>query len=155
MIVKSSRFDILDVPDTKVITLSGGLIGFPSATRFVIVERGSAVVWLQSVDDPTLAFPVVEATRIRASYPDRPLAEIAESAGLGEGRWIAMLVVHVAEGALCANLLAPVLVDLETLRGGQVVLDPEEYDTSVPLSAIRTPAVSARGCAEPRPNQQT
>jgi flagellar assembly factor FliW len=152
MIVMSSRFGVLEVPESKVLTFPNGLIGFPAGKRFVLVERGSAVVWLQCVDDPALAFPAVEATHLGPSYPKRPVADVARDAGLGPGRYLVLLVVHLAAGALCANMLAPVLVELRSREGAQVVLDPDEYDTSVPLSQLRAMIVTPRARVEARAN---
>ena len=57
MQVASSRFGTLDATDDQLVTIEGGLLGFPDATRFVRlpVDDAEGWLWLQSTTDGELA----------------------------------------------------------------------------------------------------
>ena len=53
-----SRFGSIDYQDQDVLHFPDGLVGFSGLNRFLLLEHkpGSAFRWLQSVDDPAVAF---------------------------------------------------------------------------------------------------
>jgi flagellar assembly factor FliW len=137
--LSKTRFGDIEVDDSRAVTFPRGLIGFPDARRFVLLEpRGRApVAWLQSLDIPELAFPVVDGNRIGDQYPQPAAPELARSAGLGSSE-LALLVIVAATGAqrsLIGNVLAPLVVDLQSRTGAQVVLDHRVFSASAPLGA--------------------
>ncbi len=135
--IEGTRFGVVEVEADAVIHFPNGLIGFPNATRFALLERGPGrmVGFLQSLDTPTLAFPVTDASAF-AGYPQPPADELARGVGLPDTD-LAMFVIVAAgnKRALEGNLLAPLLVDVASRRGAQVVLDPRKYSASTCLSA--------------------
>jgi flagellar assembly factor FliW len=143
MQLAGTKFGNIEVDEAKTIAIPGGLIGFANLRRYVLLEpRGKAPVgWLQSLELPALAFPVVDGAAVGPDYPDPGGADLAKEAGLGHGEVAVMVVVAAAAGrGLVANLLAPIVVDLSTRTGAQVVLDPKRFSASEPL-----PGLSARG----------
>jgi flagellar assembly factor FliW len=58
--VPSSRFGDLEVPADSVIEFPAGIIGFPSAKSFIMLEHKPPFSWLQSTQDTDLAFVVVD-----------------------------------------------------------------------------------------------
>lgn len=121
MRVVGTRFGEIELDDAKAIVFSRGLIGFPDARRYVLLEPRSSgqVAWLQSLDIPELAFPVINGGEIPGSYPDPAPEKLARDAGLA-GSDVAVLVIVAAKRGkgLVANLLAPLVVDLESRLGG-------------------------------------
>ena len=59
MRVQSSRFGSIEVERASFIRFPKGMIGFPHDKTFVLLQKepGSAIGWLQSTTNPTLAFP--------------------------------------------------------------------------------------------------
>jgi len=134
MKVESSRFGTLEVDDKKVIGFPKGLIGFPEEDSFVMVHhKGSDVVaWLQSTKTPTLALPVVSVHQFGPAYPDVPLDDAAQRAGLdGSPDDMAALVVLCASPGTPAtvNLQAPIIVDAAKWKGVQTILEGTKYST--------------------------
>lgn len=137
MRLEGTRFGEIELEDSKAIVFPRGLIGFPEARRYVLLERGSRgpVAWLQSLDTPELAFPVIDGVTIGGSYPEPAPAKLAHEAGISESQLAILVVVAAEKGkGLVANLLAPLVVDLESRSGAQVVLDPRKYSAAAPLS---------------------
>jgi flagellar assembly factor FliW len=141
-----TRFGDIEVDDSRAVNFPRGLIGFPEARRFVLLEpRGRVqIAWLQSLDVPELAFPVVDGATLGNSYPQPPPQELARGAGLGATQ-LALLVIVASAGQhknLVANLLAPLVVDLESRTGAQVVLDHRAFSASAPLGTSLPSAAS-------------
>ena len=59
--IESTRFGTIEVPDDIVLTFEQGMIGFPDLRRYAIIKQreDSVFMWLHSLDDGALAFPVV------------------------------------------------------------------------------------------------
>jgi flagellar assembly factor FliW len=127
------------VEDVPVIDMVAPMPGFPDHQRFALVQLDEAGVLcsLQSVDDPQLRFLVVPPS---AFFPDyAPVIDDATVSSLGitsAEDAIVLLVVNPGDepGSATANLLAPVVVNLATRQGGQVVLD-EDLPIRAPLLA--------------------
>src|SRR5690606_31692746 len=92
------------------------------------------VAWLQSVQNPSVAFPLLNATRVGPDYPDVPLETIAEQAGIAFENVadLALLVVLSASAgdAPTVNLMAPVVINVATRVGAQVVLVGSRFQTA-------------------------
>ena len=61
MIVQSTRFGELDVPDGQILDFSQGIMGFPEEKRFALMEYkpDSPFYFLQSLADPDLTFLLI------------------------------------------------------------------------------------------------
>lgn len=123
--------------DVPVIDLVAPLPGFPGHDRFALVrlDEDGVLCALQSVEDPQLRFLVVTP---HLFFPDySPVLDDATVAALeitSTEDVMVLLVVNPGEGlsSATANLLAPVVVNSATRRGGQVVL-AEELPVRAPL----------------------
>jgi flagellar assembly factor FliW len=144
----STRFGNIEVDDTKAIVFRQGLIGFPDARRYVLLYPGGRgkVAWLQSLEETGLAFPVVDGTLLGDEFPQPGAVHLAHEAGIGSTDLAVLVVVAVQKGVgLIANMLAPLIIDLETRSGAQIVLDPQKYSASAQLgpTAYTTAATQA------------
>lgn len=134
MLLETTRFGKVEVPETEVIQFERGIIGFPQATSFTLIPHGSSglIAWLQSTCIPGLAFPVASAHALGDGYPDVDAVAAAEKVGLKTTKQgMALLVVLCAppDEPATVNLLAPLVVDSQTRRGGQVFLEGSRFTT--------------------------
>ena len=59
-------FGEIEIADEKIITMERGMIGFPNLNHFALIfdeEKGqkqTSIMWLQSMDDTDIAFPVMD-----------------------------------------------------------------------------------------------
>lgn len=134
MRVETTRFGSMDVDDSALITMPSGLIGFEMCTRFFLVRHraGESFQWLQSVDEPGLAFVVVDP----AAYFDGYEIEISDSdvekLGLTDAEdAVVLTIVTIRDGGagITANLAAPIVINSKNNIGAQVVLQDERYTT--------------------------
>lgn len=142
MKVDTYLFGAVEVDSEKVITFPNGLVAFESSKRFTLVheeDKGAPVSFtLQSMDDPMLAFQVVDAGALGFNY-ELALTD-AESALLGspqEGE-VAVMQVLFKEGnaaaAITPNLRAPLLINTKTRVGLQKVM--ETFRPNITLSNL-------------------
>ena len=64
--VRSVRFGDFEVAADRVLHFPEGLIGFPRARRFVILDHrpGSPFKWMLCLEQPEVAFAVVEPEQV-------------------------------------------------------------------------------------------
>jgi flagellar assembly factor FliW len=131
----TARFGTIEVEADLIITLVEGMIGFENCKRFVVVRHDgkSAFRWLQSLDVPTVAFPIVEPAEFRPDYA--PTISDSDAALLNltvETPLLVFVVVTIPSGnprGMTANLLAPVVINGETRQGKQVIVQEDIYTT--------------------------
>jgi len=141
MRVESRKFNtVLELDETDVIRFPHGLIGFAAETRFVLLERDNSprIAWLQSVDNPDLALPVISCHDLAEQpYPD---VEVQKAVYFDDeietGEDTAVMVVLTCQNGMVptVNLVAPLVVDSRTRTGVQVLLQNSKFDTRQPLS---------------------
>jgi flagellar assembly factor FliW len=140
MLISSDRFGDLEVAEERVLMFPEGLLGFPDARRFAMVDSHDTGMyfWLQSVDDPALAFLSVVPWAFFPEYtvelPD------AEEKALGirseeDVLVLCLLTVQRDRGLITANLLGPLVVNTVDRVGRQVVLAESGYPVRAPLAA--------------------
>lgn len=134
MQLTSSRFGPIDVPDDAVVDFPGGLVGL-GGNRYALLARGAGgpFLWLQSLDDPNLALPIVNPWDHFPDYSLELAPADAERLGSGAGRDAALYVtVRAGEGGrFSANLRAPILIVGST--GHQVINQAADADVRAPL----------------------
>lgn len=132
MQVKTTRFGVVDIADDKVITFPQGLLGFPDHRQYCLLEPGedACFFWLQSVDEPALAFVLTDPALFFKEYevPIRPEQAEALSIEKMDDAQVFVIVNKVGE-LLTANLQGPLLVNTLNLTGQQLVLADKRWST--------------------------
>ena len=139
MQVKTTRFGVVDIADDKVITFPQGLLGFPDHRRYCLLEPGdeACFFWLQSLDEPALAFVVTDPALFFKDYEVPIRAEQAESLDIDkiEDAQVFVIVNKVGE-MLTANLQGPLLINTLNLSGQQLVLADKRWSTRHTLMQV-------------------
>lgn len=120
-------FGNIDIGPTAILAFPQALPGFPASRRFTLVHEPAdgepASFTLQSLDEPEVALQIVDPTVFGFHYelvltPDeRELLQADNTDDVA-----VMLALLRREGALSANLHAPILLNTKTKRGMQKVL---------------------------------
>ncbi len=142
MTIETNRFGRVNIDPSHIIRFEEGLLGFEQLKRYAIVlcEATEPIQWLQAVDDPTVSLPIVNPFLIKPDYElDVDDGEL-HSIGMPTVEDIlivnAMVLPEQIKNATI-NLSAPILVNLKTKQGRQIVM---EYSQE---NAIRYPAFDA------------
>ena len=133
--VNTLRFGEIEVEEEKVVHFEDGIPAFEDEHEFLIVpyDDESPYVFLQSITTPDLAFLM---TMPFVFFPDYEFELDDESQSrLGIKTQEDMLIYtlltipggKVAE--MTANLMAPVVLNQNTMQARQVVLDKSRYTT--------------------------
>lgn len=146
MRIETLRFGTVDVDDTRIINFPQGLLGFPASRRYALIQTAPdpAFYWLQSVDEPTLAFVVCDPLMFVPEYRvpiRRDDLDALEIPDLSDGQ--VLVIVNKVDGHLTANLLGPLVIGTTSKLGKQMVLSDKRYSTRHTL----LPAAPARAAA--------
>jgi flagellar assembly factor FliW len=137
-IVVFPRFGECTYLDSEVIEFPWGLPGFGDLRRFVVLQVAGqqGFIWLQSLDDLKMAIPLADPWSVFEDYdPHLPhYAQVALDLERPED-FVIMCVVVVTKDAqeMSMNLLAPVVINLKTRTGRQVMLENSGYGVRTPL----------------------
>jgi flagellar assembly factor FliW len=140
MDIQSTRFGMMSVDDDRIITFPHGLLGFPEHKQFALVQTGEEnyFFWLQSVDEPNLAFVVADPTIFFKGYEIPLRDETRQDIQLGEEEGaeaaLQMFVICNKVGEwLTGNLLGPLVINAQNRLAQQVVLTEKKWTTRQPL----------------------
>lgn len=142
--IHSRRFGTVDVSADEILSLPQGMLGLPESRRYALLDGrpGSPFKLLLSIDDPELAFAVVNPQELVAGY-EPPLAIAARVLGADLADVALFAVVTVASGpSLTVNLMAPLAVDTHTRCGRQLVLDDGRFAPAHPIIPVPAPRAS-------------
>jgi flagellar assembly factor FliW len=127
----TTHFGRMEYTEGSGIAFPEGLPGFEAERDFVIVQQPEQhpLVFLQSLATPGLCFPALPARVIdpeyRPSLSDRDLEllDFSRPPAVGpDAVFLALIALH--EDNPTANLLAPVVINLQTRTAAQCI-DPE------------------------------
>jgi flagellar assembly factor FliW len=154
--VETTRFGVLHVEPADIITFLEPIIGFEHARRYTVLPTGGGdpLYWLQSIEQPDLAFLMVDP---RAIYPSYTLS-LSESilGALGATKLqdltvYTLLVVPKDPTQIRTNLRAPLLINRKTQLGRQIVLEGSDYPIQYFLTPPANPSTDATEVANARP----
>jgi flagellar assembly factor FliW len=147
VVIQTSRFGPMTVDAQRIMTFERGLLGFPNFRRYALIQTGqeNCFFWLQSVDEPTLAFVVTDPSLFFKEYRV-PFKEEAQSElELGDAAQGQLFVIcNKVDDMLTCNLLGPIVVNVANRRAQQVVLTEKRWTTRQPLVQLTAPMPLAK-----------
>jgi len=138
--IQTSRFGRIAVDANRIMTFPRGLLGFPNFKRFALIQTGeeSCFFWLQSMDEPALAFVVTDPSPFFADYQVPFKEESQSELQLDDAATGQVLVICNKVGdMLTCNLLGPIVVNVANRKAQQVVLTEKRWTTRQPLLQLR------------------
>ena len=140
MDIETTRFGRLTVDDERIMTFPRGLLGFPEHGQYALIATGedNYFFWLQSVDEPGLAFVVTDPSIFFKDY-DVPIREETQTdLLLTDARFLQTFVIcNKVDEWLTGNLLGPIVVNAENRIAMQVVLTEKKWTTRQPLFKLQ------------------
>jgi len=130
MLMETLRFGPLEVDEERLITFPDGLLGFPRRRRFALIQTSPDPVffWLQSAEDPALAFVVCDPLAFVPDYQVPVRAEDLEPLQLQDlSDCQVLVIVNKVGDHLTANLLGPLVIGAHSRLGRQLVLSDSRY----------------------------
>ncbi|MCI0481744.1 MAG: flagellar assembly protein FliW [Candidatus Dadabacteria bacterium] len=139
--IDSTRFGEIEYDDNRVISMPQGIIGFGNKQKYILLQPDDDALffWLQSLDDPSLAFVITNPRHFIPDYKaslttaERNFLELKDEKEIGV--WVIVTVPEGDPRGITANMLAPVILHYPTSRAWQVVLEDVDYGIRHPLVA--------------------
>ena len=142
MIIDNTRFGTIEIKEEKIITMKRGIPGFQGRKRFVILNREEShpFLWYQSIDDPALAFVILNPYLLKQDYT--VTVDLAHT--IDEMSWKAddedhlatFVLVNASSGVpekMTANLMAPLIVNTKRFEAVQIIMQDSGYSHCYPL----------------------
>jgi flagellar assembly factor FliW len=135
MLFETIKFGQINYKKSDVIYMVRCLLGFEGYQRFVIVSivGQEPFKWLQSLDDPTLAFLMIDPLFVKEDYIVEVNPKDIGLLGAKDTKDIELFVMlTIPEGRpekMSANLQGPIIINKNNLHGAQLVLGESNYDT--------------------------
>lgn len=144
MKVNTRVFGEVDIEESKIIHFPGGIIGFPELTEFALIhdsEKQSvcAVRWLQSLQEPAFAMPVVDPLAIKPDYNPVVEDELLKPIGeLNPDSVLVLVTMTVPKDLtkMTVNLQAPIVVNADEKKACQIIVDTDKYPVRFPIYDI-------------------
>jgi len=127
-------FGTIDVADEKIITMERGMIGFPELRHFALIfdedkkEKKFKIMWLQSMDDGEIAFPVTDPIHLVEDYHPSVNEEIIAPLGqMADDNVYLLATVTVPRRVedFSVNLKAPIVINMATNKGAQIITEDD------------------------------
>ena len=133
MEINTKLFGNIMIEDKKIIEFENGMIGFPEYKKFTLIfdsenEGTASISWLQSVEKPDLAFPVIDPLVVKEDYS--PTVEDDLIQGLGEltqDNLLILVTMTVPSDIekMTVNLKAPLVINSDTRKGCQIIIEDD------------------------------
>lgn len=138
MKVQTKWFGEIETTESKIITLEKGIIGFEEDKKFTIVyEEDSNIMWLQSLENVSLAIPVIRPEIVMTDYDPIVEDELVNTLGtdIRNAELLVLVTLTVPSDIkmMTCNLKAPLIINVDTMKGIQLIADNDDYMVRYPI----------------------
>lgn len=142
MVMNTRLFGEITIDDDKMIQFPGGIVGFPDLKDFALVhdtEQGEngGIHWMQSVQEPNFAMPVIDPLRVKPDYNPEVDDELLETIGdISPDEVLVLVTITVPSDLtkMTVNLKAPFVINVTSRKACQVIV--EDYEVKFPVYDI-------------------
>ena len=145
-------FGEVEIEDSKIIEFPNGIIGFPDLKRFTLMfdeEKGSgSIKWLQSIEEPEFALPVLDPLVVCPDYkPMVDKEEVTKIGDLAEDDLLILVTVTVPHdlSKMTVNLMGPIIINSKDMKASQTIVENEDYPVKFPIYDILQKNKEANG----------
>lgn len=138
MIINTTRFGKVQIEPSDVLHFSEGVLGFNDLKSFVLLDDPSDDIfaWLQSAENPAIAFPVLEPELFSANYKIQLAKTDFESlkmTNLERARVFSIVTIPEDPTQMTANLKAPIVINVVEKIARQCVLQDNSLAIREPI----------------------
>lgn len=139
MNIKTTKFGEISIDENLIFDFKEPIIGYDNLKQYVLVEHSdnSAFKWLQSIEDPDLAFPVTSPAFFDIDYQFEIPTEKAEKIDLNSVESLISLNIVTIPSTnprkATINLLAPIIINAANKKGMQIILSNSNYPVKYSL----------------------
>lgn len=151
MNITTKLFGEICVDESKLITFVNGIIGFPDLKDFLLIHDSDGngnVRWMQSVQEPAFAMPVIDPLSVRADYNPSIEDELLKPlGGITPENMLVLVTITVPREIekMSVNLKAPIVINGDNLKASQIIVEEDEYEVKFPIYEILKAAKEKAG----------
>ncbi len=144
MKIQTTRFGEVEIADSQIINMPNGMLGFSAERHFVLLEEeaGGPFEWFQSVENPSLAFVMIDPNFVTSDYEFEVTEEQMKKIDASQESDITVRVlITIARNfrETTVNLQGPLIFNMPKRLGMQLVIPDGRYTTRHPLFGDRLP----------------
>lgn len=143
MEILTKAFGKITIDDEKIINFPKGIVGFPDLTEFALihdVEKGTETIhWLQSIQEPGFAMPVMDPLLVCPDYNPEVDDELLSHLGeLDPEELLVLVTVTVPKDItkMTVNLKGPIVINAAERKATQVIVEGDQYQVKFPIYDI-------------------
>jgi len=132
MKIETKAYGPVEIEDQQLLEFPQGLLGFEDHHHFALIDaHKKPFFWLQSTEEPRIAFILIKPSIFRDDYDPGVTQEDFEDIGAsGADECLVFAIVTVPEaGPMTANLQGPLFISKKTRKGKQCISPRDEYRT--------------------------
>ena len=133
----NTRFGEVEYDPENLLHFPAGLIGLPNLRRFVVMpnKKKGPLFWIQSIDDPDIAFVLTDPTNFFLDYLLEPDTSERQSLHIDENDecFVLTVVTVPPDQNITLNLAAPIFFAPKSNRAIQVIMEGAAYSSKTPL----------------------
>ena len=152
MVMKTKLFGEIEVDEGKQIHFATGIVGFPDLKDFLLIHdsesNNTTISWLQSIQEPAFAMPVINPLLIVETYnPEIEDELLAPLGNLSLDDMLVLVTITVPKDIkkMSINLRAPLVINGENRKACQVIAEGEQYAVKYPIYDILMAAKEKAG----------
>ena len=135
MKITTRVFGTIEIDDDKIIHFPAGIIGFPDMNDFALIYddakgKNAPIRWLQSLQEPEFAMPVMDPLLVVSDYNPEVEDELLTPLGdMIPEETLVLVTVTVPKDLtkMSVNLQAPMIVNVQTQKAAQIIINTEKY----------------------------
>lgn len=117
MKITTFQFGEVEFEKNSILKFSSGLFGFENLKQFLLVRTDEGLFhWLNSIDQPDIAFPLITIEVLDETYPKENLCEA-----------FGVVTFDPDPLKVTVNLKAPIYINQESKTGYQKIFDDDRY----------------------------
>ncbi|MDH4199490.1 MAG: flagellar assembly protein FliW [Spirochaetia bacterium] len=138
--IETRHFGSTEIYEEEIINFPNGILAFEQYNNFVILSEGenSLFQWLQSLEDPGLAFLIVDPFYIKPDYvPDVLANEIENLFGSTRLDHLTLRCIITIPpnnpDKMTVNMQGPLIISTEKKLGGQFISNNDSHHVRTPV----------------------
>ena len=144
MKINTRIFGEIDIEEEKILTFDKGIIGFPDLRLFTLIHdeevgANAGIRYLQSMDEPGFAMPVMDPLVVKPDYDPEVNDELLSGLGeLNQDNILVLVTVSVPSDLtkMTVNLQGPIVINADERKAAQIIVDSSEYPVKFPVYDI-------------------
>lgn len=136
------KHPVFGMPDDVIVSFPLGLIGFPHLRSFRLFEPagGYPLKFLQSVEESEISFTCIDVAAIKMDFEFPLNSEESTALALAkpeDALVLALVVIPEDPRQMTANLAGPLVINIQSHQGRQIVLNTDTYPLKYPIISDR------------------